>query len=213
MANAQQQNKAASAMQGASNETAALPSEALMKEAVSLVKANGEQGRKNALFGGKVMESGFSFRFVVSEAMKRMSIDNRSLLESIVKNASPLVAPARLVARGDMTEKEFALLSPKLAAVAFKSAGGAKGEGFEPVAWQAAYAEAKAEAEKPKEKKTPDTPPDRSKALTPIEHVTAIADAYLKDDLAAWEELAYLARARATAITRDRDIVHTRTNK
>ena len=199
MANAQQQNKPASGKQDASNETA-LPSDALMNEAVSLVKANGNQQRKNAMFGGKVMEHGFSFRFVVSEAMKRMSIDNRSLLESIVKNASPLVAPARLVSRGDMTEKEFALLSPKLAAVAFKSAGGAKGEGFEPVAWQAAYAEAKADAEKPKEKKTPDTPPDRSKALTPIEHVTAIADAYLKEDLAAWEELASIARSRATAI-------------
>ena len=107
------------------------------------------------------MESGFSFRFVVVEAMKRAGIEKRSLLESIVSNSSPLIAPARLVARGEMTEKEFALISPKLASVAFKAAGGAKnGAGFEPDAWREEYALAEKETEKAKEKAA--NPPAKS---------------------------------------------------
>jgi hypothetical protein len=153
--------------------TESLPTESLMKEAVALVKSNEKQQTANALFGGRVMESGFSFRFVVVEAMKRAGIEKRSLLESIVANSSPLIAPARLVARGEMTEKEFSLISPQLAKVAFKEAGGAKnGAGFDPDAWRREYAIAKKETEKSKEK-TANTPAKSAPPLSAREFVEA----------------------------------------
>jgi hypothetical protein len=195
MQNKQNKQAAASAM----NEAQTLPSETLMKEAVSLVKSNEKQQMANALFGGRVVEAGFSFRFVVAEAMKRAGIEKRSLLESIVSNSSALIAPARLVARGEMTEKEFALISPTLAKVAFKAAGGAKdGAGFDTGEWRKQYAIAKEEAEKPKEKiANPPTKP--APALSPLETIQAAARHQLKT-LADWEALAAFCREQAQAL-------------
>jgi hypothetical protein len=112
---------------------------ALLKEAVGIVRAAIKQQHATALFGGRVMEAGFAFRQVMTEACKVAGLE-RSRIEGLVSNANPFIAPARLVARGEMTEKKFALLKHKEAAAAFKAAGGAKDGGFEPVEWQAAFA-------------------------------------------------------------------------
>jgi hypothetical protein len=133
----------------------------LLKEAVAVVRAAIKQQHATALFGGRVMEAGFAFRQVMTEACKVAGLE-RSRIEGLVSNANPFIAPARLVARGDMTEKQFALLKHKEAAAAFKAAGGAKDGGFEPVAWQAAFEKnAAAAAADQISKSTPDkkTPP------------------------------------------------------
>jgi hypothetical protein len=111
----------------------------LLREAVGIVRAAIKQQHATALFGGRVVESGFAFRQVMTEACKVAGLE-RSRIEGLVSNANPFIAPARLVARGEMTEKQFALLKHKEASAAFKAAGGAKDGGFEPVAWQAAFA-------------------------------------------------------------------------
>ena len=111
---------------------------ALLKEAVGIVRAAIKQQLATALFGGRVVEAGFAFRQVMTEACKVAGLE-RSRIEGLVSNANPFIAPARLVARGDMTEKQFALLKHKEASAAFKAAGGVKDGGFEPVAWQAAF--------------------------------------------------------------------------
>ena len=125
-------------MSEASNEVA-IPA-ALLNEAVSIAKAAIKQQHATALFGGRVMEQGFAFRQVMTEACKAAGIE-RSRLEGLVSNANRFIAPARLVARGEMTEKQFFALKHKDCAAAFKAAGGVKDGGFEPEAWQAAFAE------------------------------------------------------------------------
>jgi hypothetical protein len=112
---------------------------AILNEAVGIVRAAIKQQHATALFGGRVMESGFAFRQVMTEACKVAGLE-RSRIEGLVSNANPFIAPARLVARGEMTEKQFALLKHKEASAAFKAAGGVKDGGLEPVAWQAAFA-------------------------------------------------------------------------
>jgi hypothetical protein len=112
---------------------------AILNEAVGIVRAAIKQQHATALFGGRVMESGFAFRQVMTEACKVAGLE-RSRIEGLVSNANPFIAPARLVARGEMTEKQFALLKHKEAAAAFKAAGGVKDGGLEPTAWQAAFA-------------------------------------------------------------------------
>jgi hypothetical protein len=111
---------------------------ALLKEAVGIVRAAIKQQHATALFGGRVVEAGFAFRQVMTEACKVAGLE-RSRIEGLVSNANPFIAPARLVARGEMSEKQFALLKHKEAAAAFKAAGGVKDGGFEPVSWQAAF--------------------------------------------------------------------------
>ena len=151
MATAQKTKEAASAAQDASNEIA-IPA-ALLNEAVSIAKAAVKQQHATALFGGRVMEQGFAFRQVMSEACKAAGIE-RSRLEGLVSNANPFLAAARLVARGEMSEKQFFALKHKECTAAFKAAGGAKEGGFEPEAWQSAFEEnaAAAAAEKVKGK-------------------------------------------------------------
>ena len=62
-------------------------------------------------------------------------------------NASKFVAPARMVRGKVMSEKDFFALKMPEAAAAFKEAGGMKGDGLDPAAWQAARKEiAKREA-------------------------------------------------------------------
>ena len=170
MATAQKTKEAASAAQDASNEVA-IPA-ALLKEAVSIAKAAVKQQHATALFGGRVMEQGFAFRQVMSEACKAANIE-RSRLEGLVSNANPFLAAARLVARGEMTEKAFFALKHKESAAAFKAAGGVKDGGFEPDQWQAAFEEnaAAAAAEKVKGKPAPDSKPA---PLTALESVIAI---------------------------------------
>jgi hypothetical protein len=60
---------------------------------------------------------------------------------SVTTNASKFVAPARMVREGSMSEKAFFALKTAEAASAFKEAGGMKGDGLEPAAWQAAREE------------------------------------------------------------------------
>jgi hypothetical protein len=112
---------------------------AILNEAVGIVRSAIKQQHATALFGGRVVEAGFAFRQVMSEACKVAGLE-RSRIEGLVSNANPFIAPARLVARGEMTEKQFAILKHKEASAAFKSAGGVKDGGFEPTAWQAAFA-------------------------------------------------------------------------
>jgi cell division ATPase FtsA len=118
-------------------EEAKIPA-ALLKEAVGIVRAAIKQQHATALFGGRVVEAGFAFRQVMTEACKVAGLE-RSRIEGLVSNANPFIAPARLVARGEMTEKQFALLKHKEASAAFKAAGGVKDGGLEPTAWQAAF--------------------------------------------------------------------------
>jgi hypothetical protein len=143
----------------------------LLKEAVGIVRAAIKQQHATALFGGRVVEAGFAFRQVMTEACKVAGLE-RSRIEGLVSNANPFIAPARLVARGEMTEKQFALLKHKEAAAAFKSAGGAKDGGFEPVEWQAAFAKNAAAAATDQISKSE---PDKKPApLTALESVIAI---------------------------------------
>jgi hypothetical protein len=145
---------------------------AILNEAVGIVRATIKQQHATALFGGRVVEAGFAFRQVMTEACKVAGLE-RSRIEGLVSNANPFIAPARLVARGEMTEKQFALLKHKEASAAFKAAGGVKDGGFEPVAWQAAFEEnaAAAAAEKVKGKPAADSKPA---PLTALESVTAV---------------------------------------
>jgi hypothetical protein len=133
----------------------------ILNEGVKLVKANAKQQIATALFGGRVIEAGFAFRQVMSEACKAAGIE-RSRMEGMISNANPFLAPARLVARGEMSERAFALLKHRECAAAFKRAGGIKEGGLEPEAWQVAFEEnaAAAAAEKVTGKKpAADSPP------------------------------------------------------
>lgn len=135
MANAPQHNtKSASDKHDAQVE---IPAD-LLNEGVKLVKANAKQQIATALFGGRVIEAGFAFRQVMSEACKAAGIE-RSRMEGMISNANPFLAPARLVARGEMSERAFSLLKHKECAAAFKAAGGVKDGGLEPEAWQEAF--------------------------------------------------------------------------
>ncbi len=143
----------------------------LLKEAVGIVRAAIKQQHATALFGGRVMESGFAFRQVMTEACKVAGLE-RSRIEGLVSNANPFIAPARLVARGEMTEKQFALLKHKEAAAAFKAAGGVKDGGLEPVAWQAAFEKNAAAAAADQISKS--EPDKKAAPLTALESVIAI---------------------------------------
>lgn len=171
MATAPKTKEAASAAQDASNEVA-IPA-ALLKEAVSIAKAAVKQQHATALFGGRVMEQGFAFRQVMAEACKAAGIE-RSRLEGLVSNANPFLAAARLVARGEMTEKAFFALKHKESAAAFKAAGGVKDGGFEPDQWQAAFEENAAAAAAEKVKGKPAAADSKPAPLTALESVIAI---------------------------------------
>jgi hypothetical protein len=147
---------------------------ALLNEAVGIVRAAIKQQHATALFGGRVMESGFAFRQVMTEACKVAGLE-RSRIEGLVSNANPFIAPARLVARGDMTEKQFALLKHKECAAAFKSAGGAKDGGFEPVEWQAAFEKNAAAAATDQISKS--APDKKAAPMTAREFITASIEA------------------------------------
>lgn len=56
-------------------------------------------------------------------------------------NSSKFVAPALMVRNGAMSEKAFFALKTSEASAAFKEAGGMKGEGLSPAAWQSAREE------------------------------------------------------------------------
>lgn len=177
MQNAQNKTAAASAKSEATN-AIEIPTD-LLNEGVKLVKANAKQQIATALFGGRVIEAGFAFRQVMSEACKAAGIE-RSRMEGMISNANPFLAPARLVARGEMSERAFALLKHKECAAAFKRAGGVKDGGLEPEAWQAAFEEnaAAAAAEKVTGKKPADDsktagnlPPARERVIAIIQLV------------------------------------------
>jgi hypothetical protein len=70
---------------------------------------------------------------------------------SVTTNASKFVAPALLYREGKMTEKAFFAMKTQEAADAFKRAGGMKGDGLDPIAWNEARRLNKEEADKPKE--------------------------------------------------------------
>ena len=150
----------------------------ILNEGVKLVKANAKQQIATALFGGRVIEAGLAFRQVMTEACKAAGIE-RSRMEGMISNANPFLAPARLVARGEMSEKAFALLKHKECAAAFKRAGGVKDGGLEPEAWQAAFEEnaAAAAAEKVTGKKpAADSATENGKPLTAAEVIAAAID-------------------------------------
>ena len=67
----------------------------------------------------------------------------------VVTNSSKFVAAALMVRSGAMTEKEFFSLKTEECAAAFKAAGGMKGDGLDPTAWQAARESNAASAAKP----------------------------------------------------------------
>jgi hypothetical protein len=144
---------------------------AILNEAVGIVRAAIKQQHATALFGGRVVESGFAFRQVMTEACKVAGLE-RSRIEGLVSNANPFIAPARLVARGEMSEKQFALLKHKEASAAFKAAGGVKDGGLEPVAWQAAFAKNAAAAAADQISKS--EPEKKPAPLTALESVIAI---------------------------------------
>jgi hypothetical protein len=151
-------------------EAAKIPA-AILKEAVGIVRAAIKQQHATALFGGRVVEAGFAFRQVMTEACKVAGLE-RSRIEGLVSNANPFIAPARLVARGEMTEKQFALLKHKEASAAFKAAGGVKDGGLEPTAWQAAFEKNAAAAAADQISKS--EPEKKAAPLTALESVIAI---------------------------------------
>jgi hypothetical protein len=155
--------------------------DALLNEAVVIVRSAIKQQHATALFGGRVVEAGFAFRQVMTEACKVAGLE-RSRIEGLISNSNPFIAPARLVARGEMSEKQFALLKHKEASAAFKSAGGVKDGGFEPVAWQAAFAKNAAAAATDQISKS--EPEKKPAPLTALESVIAIIT-LRKSDLSA----------------------------
>ena len=110
----------------------------IITEASAICKRAGKLMHETALFGGRVMESGFAFRQVMAEGAKLANMA-RGQVESLISNASPFIAPARLVARGQLSEKEFRAIDYKTARLAFKQAGGAKEGGFDTDSWQDAF--------------------------------------------------------------------------
>lgn len=158
------------------NKAIEIPSD-ILNEGVKLVKANAKQQIATALFGGRVIEAGFAFRQVMSEACKAAGIE-RSRMEGMISNANPFLAPARLVARGEMSERAFALLKHKECAAAFKAAGGVKDGGLEPEAWQEAFEAnaAAAAAEKVTGKKPAAETPPTASLLSAAEKIAAVID-------------------------------------
>jgi hypothetical protein len=148
--------------------------QAIIAEASAICKRAGKLMHETALFGGRVMESGFAFRQVMSEGAKLANMA-RGQVESLIANASPFIAPARLVARGEKSEKDFRAIDYKSARLAFKQAGGAKGEGFEPKAWEEAFAN-------PKEIKKDEITPPSGSPLSPFMLICGAFEAH-KDKL------------------------------
>ena len=117
-------------------ETIAFP-QALLAVGITLVKAVMKSQLKFALLWADAILLGHDGQELIKACFVAAGYTARDARGTIT-NASKFVAPALMHRHGNMTEKEFFALVTSDAAAAFKEAGGMKGEGLNPDAWQAA---------------------------------------------------------------------------
>jgi hypothetical protein len=110
---------------------------ALMEQGVTLAKAAMKSQLKIALLWADAILQGVDGVELIKACFVAAGYAARDA-RGTTTNASKFVAPARMVRNGDMSEKAFFALKTADAAAAFKEAGGMKGDGLDPAAWQAA---------------------------------------------------------------------------
>jgi hypothetical protein len=114
--------------------------QALLAMGVTLVKATMKNQLKFALLWADAILLGHDGNELIKACFIAAGYTARDGRGTIT-NSSKFVAPALLFRSGEMTEKEFFALSTSEASAAFKEAGGMKGDGLNPTAWQAAREE------------------------------------------------------------------------
>jgi hypothetical protein len=114
--------------------------QALLVAGITLVKATMKNQLKFALLWADTILASHDGQELIKACFVAAGYTARDARGTIT-NSSKFVAPALLFRSGEMTEKEFFALSTSEAAAAFKEAGGMKGEGLNPEAWQAAREE------------------------------------------------------------------------
>jgi len=110
---------------------------ALLAEGAKLAKAKMKNQLLFALFWADGILQGFDGVELIKACYVQAGFTARDA-RGTTTNSSKFVAPALMVRNGDMSEKDFFALKTSEAANAFKEAGGMKGDGLEPTAWQAA---------------------------------------------------------------------------
>ena len=112
----------------------------LMKTGIEIAKSTMKGQSKTALLRADCILQNVDDRELIKAAYVAAGYTARDSRGSIT-NSDKFVAPALLVRTGKMSEKDFFSLKTAEAADAFKAAGGAKGDGLDPAAWQAARIE------------------------------------------------------------------------
>jgi len=109
----------------------------LMKTGIEIAKSTMKGQSKTALLRADCIIQNVDDRELIKAAYVAAGYTARDSRGSIT-NSDKFVAPALMVRNGKMSEKDFFSLKTAEAADAFKAAGGAKGDGLNPDAWQAA---------------------------------------------------------------------------
>ena len=135
MQNKTKQNATATAT-ATENATVEFPP-ALMAEGVTLAKASMKSQLKFALLWADAILQNVDGVELIKACFVAAGYTTRDA-RGTTTNASKFVAPALMVRNGAMSEKAFFALKTAEAAAAFKEAGGMKGDGLDPAAWQAA---------------------------------------------------------------------------
>jgi hypothetical protein len=108
-----------------------------MAEGVTLAKASMKSQLKFALLWADAILQNVDGVELIKACFVAAGYTTRDA-RGTTTNASKFVAPALMVRNGGMSEKAFFALKTTEAAAAFKEAGGMKGDGLDPAAWQAA---------------------------------------------------------------------------
>jgi len=120
-------------------ETTTFPA-SLMEQGITLAKASMKSQLKIALLWADAILASCDGVELIKACFVQAGYTARDA-RGTTTNASKFVAPALMVRNGDMSEKAFFALKTADAAAAFKEAGGMKGDGLDPAAWQAAREE------------------------------------------------------------------------
>lgn len=121
----------------------------LMKMGIAIARSTMRGQCKTALLRADCILQNVDDRELIKAAYVAAGYTARDSRGSIT-NSDKFVAPALMVRNGEMSEKDFFSLKTAEAAEAFKAAGGAKGDGLNPDAWQAAREDIAAQAAREK---------------------------------------------------------------
>ena len=113
---------------------------ALMMEGVKLAKSKMNNQLLIALLWADAILADFDGVELIKACFIEAGFTARNA-RGTTTNASKFVAPALMVRDGEMTEKAFFALKTQEARDAFKWAGGMKGNGLDPTAWNEARSE------------------------------------------------------------------------